>query len=312
MRASSTFVYRFLLIFWSLALYYPTVGQKNQGKKTQSTKPFIVVIDPGHGGKDPGRERGSKKMKHEKHLNLAVSKKLGAYLKKHLPNTKVYYTRTKDTYPTYEERVALAAETNADVFLSIHCNSVENTKVRGTELHIHSFDLPASRLLAKLISKEFRTRAGRKSRGIFDAVKRQRNLFVLQHAKVPSVLVECGYMTNPKEEEYLNSDYGQSIIASAIFRALRTYKNSNPPKENRDRVYRVQLMATQKPISPQSKRFDKLPKEVKRLPNKSSKKYKYRYVTGWEYTLKEARQLLTQVQDLGFKDAFLISTKDSE
>ncbi|OJJ21062.1 hypothetical protein BKI52_10855 [marine bacterium AO1-C] len=311
MCAPSRCIFRFLLFFLLIVFCYPSIAQKKR-KKSKSSKPFIVVIDPGHGGKDPGRKRGSKKMKHEKHLNLAISKKLGAYIKENLPNAKVYYTRTKDTYPSYEARVELATKKNADVFLSIHCNSAESTKVRGTELHIHSFDLPASKFLAKLISKQFRTRAGRKSRGIFDAEKRQRNLYVLQHSRVPSVLVECGYMTNAKEERYLNSDYGQSIIASAIFRALRTYINSNPPKENRNRVYRVQLMATQKPISTESKRFEKLPKEVKRLPNKSSKKYKYRYVTGWEYTLKEARELLAQVQELGFKDAFLISTQNSK
>lgn len=283
--------------------------KKKRKKKVTSNKQMIVVIDPGHGGKDTGRLRGSKKMKHEKDLNLAIALKLGKYIKNNLSDVKVHYTRTKDLYLSLEERVDFAHEKDADIFISIHCNSVEEKKVFGTELHIHSFDLPASKYLAKLISKEFKVRARRKTRGIYDADKRQKNFYVVQYTRMPSVLVECGYMTNAKEEQYLNSDYGQSIIASAIFRALRTYLQSKPPKERRDIVYQVQLMATKKPLSPESKHFKDVPKEVKRLSNESSKKYKYRYVTGWEYTLKEAKKLLNEVQSAGFKDAFLVTSK---
>ena len=310
MRASITHKLVFLCLI--VLLCQSVMAQKKRKKTSKSKRPFIVVIDPGHGGKDPGRKRGSKAMKHEKHLNLAIAKKLGEYVKQNIPNTKVYFTRTRDRYLTLEERVDFAHDKGADVFVSIHCNSAENKKAYGTELHIHSFDLPASKYLARLISKQFKNRARRKTRGIYDADKRQKNFYVVQYTRMPSVLVECGYMTNAKEEKYLNSDYGQKIIASAIYRALRTYKSSNPPRERREIVYQVQLMATSKPISPKSKAFKKIPKEVKRLPNDSSKKYKYKYVTGWEYTLKDARQLLDQVQELGFKDAFLIATKSSK
>ena len=311
MRASSILIYRFCLVFWSLAICAPTIAQKKRQKKTKSLAPFIVVLDPGHGGKDPGRERGSKKMKHEKDLNLAIAKRLALYINTNLPKTKVYFTRSTDRYLTLEERVDFAHQKDADAFISIHCNSAENKSAYGTELHIHSFDLPASKYLAKLISKQFRTRARRKTRGIYDADKRQKNFYVVQYTRMPSVLVECGYMSNLKEEKYLNSEYGQSIIASAIYRALKIYQTTNPPKERREIVYQVQLMATSKPISTKSKEFKNIPKSVKRLPNESSKKYKYKYVTGWEYTIKEARKLLDQVQELGFKDAFLIATKSN-
>lgn len=278
-------------------------------KKTSHNKDFVLVIDPGHGGKDTGRLRGSKSMKHEKNLNLAIALKLGKYIKQHLPKIKVYYTRTTDLYLSLEDRVDFAHDKDADAFISIHCNSVENKKVHGTELHIHSFDLPASQRLAKLINKQFKARAGRKTRGIYDADKRQKNFYVVQYTRMPSVLVECGYMTNAREEKYLNSDYGQSIIASAIFRAFRAYTESKPPRERREIVYQVQLMATQKPISPDSDKFKDIPKDVKRVPNKHSKKYKYRYVTGWEYTLKGARRLLNEIHAIGFKEAFLVASK---
>jgi N-acetylmuramoyl-L-alanine amidase len=285
------------------------VAQKKSRKTTTNNKGFVLVIDAGHGGRDTGRLRGSKKMKHEKDLNLAIALKLGKYVKQHLPEIKVYYTRTTDQYLSLEDRVDFAHAKDADAFISIHCNSVENKKVRGTELHIHSFDLPASKYLAKLINKQFKTRAGRKTRGIYDADKRQKNFYVVQYTRMPSVLVECGYMTNTREEKYLNSDYGQSIIASAMFRAFRAYTQARPPRERREIVYQVQLMATQKPISPDAKQFKDVPKGVKRVPNKHSKKYKYRYVTGWEYTLKGARRLLNEIHAIGFKEAFLVASK---
>ncbi|WP_299453956.1 N-acetylmuramoyl-L-alanine amidase [uncultured Microscilla sp.] len=299
-----------VVIAWLVTLTLtPGVAQKKKRSKTIQNKGFVLVIDPGHGGKDTGRLRGSKSMKHEKSLNLAIALKLGKYVKKYLPHIKVYYTRTTDRYLSLEDRVDFAHDKDADAFISLHCNSVEHKQVHGTELHIHSFDLPASKYLAKLINKQFKQRAGRKVRGIYDADKRQKNFYVVQYTRMPSVLVECGYMTNTREEKYLNSDQGQSIIASAIFRAFRAYTQSKRPRERREIVYQVQLMATQKPIPPDSEHFKDVPKKVKRVPNKHSKKYKYRYVTGWEYTLKGARRLLNEIHAIGFKEAFLVASK---
>lgn len=313
MRVRLLPVFILLMLFCIGAVSEQGIAQrkKKPTRKRSPGKSLVLVIDAGHGGKDSGRPRGSKRMKHEKHLNLAIALKLGKYVKQYLPKVKVYYTRTKDRYLSLEERVDFAHAKDADVFISIHCNSAENKKAYGIESHIHNFDLPASKRLAKLINQEFKTRARRRVRGIYDANKRQKNFYVVQYTRMPSVLVECGYMSNTKEEKYLNSDQGQKIIASAIYRAFKSYAKTNPPRERREIVYQVQVMATNKPLSPTSRHFKNIPKDVKRLPNKS-KKYKYRYLTGWEYSIKSARKLLDTIHAVGFKDAFLVASKSGK
>lgn len=94
-----------------------------------------VVIDPGHGGKDPGALGKSKNM-HEKHVVLAVSKLLGAKIKEAYPDVKVIYTRNGDTFIGLHERAMVARRNNADLFISIHCNGSENSEAKGSSVHI--------------------------------------------------------------------------------------------------------------------------------------------------------------------------------
>lgn len=94
-----------------------------------------VVIDPGHGGKDPGALGKSKNM-HEKHVVLAVSKLLGAKIKEAYPDVKVIYTRNNDTFLGLHERAMVARRNNADLFISIHCNGSENSEAKGSSVHI--------------------------------------------------------------------------------------------------------------------------------------------------------------------------------
>lgn len=102
--------------------------------KAQTTKIKTVVIDAGHGGKDAGAV--GKKAK-EKDITLAVAKKTGEYIKKKYPDVKVVYTRTKDVFVELMERARIANRNNADVFISIHCNSVANApKTSGAETFI--------------------------------------------------------------------------------------------------------------------------------------------------------------------------------
>ena len=94
-----------------------------------------VVIDPGHGGKDPGA-LGSRKGMHEKHIVLAVSKLLGDKIKKAYPDVKVVYTRSNDTFIGLHDRAMTARKNNADLFISIHCNGSKNKDAKGTSVHI--------------------------------------------------------------------------------------------------------------------------------------------------------------------------------
>lgn len=215
-----------------------------------------IVIDPGHGGSDPG-SIGYKGVK-EKDITLAVGKKLGAYIKEHMPDVEVVYTREDDSYLGLAELGHFANLAEADLYVSIHCNSFHNRHVSGTEVYFlglhksdaafevmkrensvfkeevnmdlseedllvyelaHSGFISTSEKIAYMIDDQFKNRAQRKSRGV-----KQAGFQVLFEASMPAVLVELGFITNPAEQRFLTSDYGQSIMASALFRAIRDYK----------------------------------------------------------------------------------------
>lgn len=213
------FVVMFLLQGHTLTLIPFQEEQKN------NKKPFVIVIDPGHGGTDPGvLTLTPSKYKHEKDLNLMISRKLTGYLRNKLENIKVVMTRNDDSYLSLEQRVKIANDTDADLFLSIHCNSNPLRMIKGTQVHVHTDAFKKSIHLAEYLDEQFEERAKRKSKGILNLKDRGHNLYVLQYTKMPSVLVEAGFISNPEEERYLNSKYGQVIMASAIFRAVRSYK----------------------------------------------------------------------------------------
>ncbi len=215
-----------------------------------------IVIDPGHGGYDTG-SIGYKGVK-EKEITLAVAKKLGAYINEHLPDVEVVYTREDDSYLGLAELGHFANLAEADLFVSIHCNAFRNQYVNGAEVFFlglhksdasfevmkrensvfknevdkelteedllvyelaHSGYLATSEKIAYMIEDQFKNRAQRKSRGV-----KQAGFQVLFEASMPAVLVELGFITNPAEQRFLTSEYGQNIMASAMFRAIRDYK----------------------------------------------------------------------------------------
>lgn len=296
---------KYLILF---CLFGMTLGF-GQASQAQNRK-ILVCIDPGHGGKDPGKERGTKRLKHESDLNLAIAKKLGNYLETKLDGVDVMYTRTEDKTVSLDDRVIMANKRKADYFISIHCNSNPNKNVYGTKTHIHSHKFAASKMLALRIEKEFRTRGGRKSRGVVSARDRGHNLFVLQYTDMPAVLVEAGFMSNKNEEVYLNSTRGQDLIASAIFRSFRDYLSQKHPLGNRDKVYKVQLMASKKPMKVASKKLNALGLRV--VEHSSSSSYAYKYMVGREYDKAGANKLLKEVQEAGFKDAFIVVMSNVE
>ena len=229
-----------------------------------------LIIDAGHGGKDPGTSGAYTK---EKDIVLSVALKFGNYVKQYLPDVKVVYTRSKDNFVTLKGRQKIANENEGDVFISIHANALpkdvsakRKNAIYGTETYVmgaqntgrnlevakrensvilleedyqkeYDFDPASSEssilfsltqsafqdksiLLATNIENQFGKRAGRRSLGV-----KQSSLYVLWSTAMPSVLVEIGYLTNPKEEKELNDTSIQSNIASGIFRAFRDYKN---------------------------------------------------------------------------------------
>ena len=237
-------------------------------KKKTNSKIRTIVIDPGHGGKDSGT-MGTKRFKiYEKHVALAVSLKLGEYIKNAFPKVNVVYTRDTDVFLELNERTELANNANADLFISIHCDGFTNPSPSGASVFVmgmsklkanmdvairensaiymednyqqkyEGFDpksaesyivfslmqnthLNQSLKIAEEVEKEFSTKANRKSRGV-----KQAPFYVISRTNMPSILIECGFLTNFKEEEYLHSEIGQEYIASAIFRGFRAYKEN--------------------------------------------------------------------------------------
>jgi len=243
--------------------------------QVNTTKIRTIVIDPGHGGKDSGT-MGTKRFKiYEKHVALAVSLKLGKYISEAFPEVEVIYTRDSDIFLELNERTEIANKSNADLFISIHCDGFTNPKPSGAsvfvmgmsklkanmdvamrensaiylednyKLNYEGFDpkspesyivfslmqntyLNQSLNIAEQVEIQFSSRANRKSRGV-----KQAPFYVISRTNMPSILIECGFLTNPKEEEFLHSDLGQDYIASAIFRAFRSYKESVEVKEEK-------------------------------------------------------------------------------
>ena len=117
-----------LLGFSSLAAYAQQSAGKELGLKT-------VVIDPGHGGKDPGA-LGQSSSSHEKHLVLTISKLLGEKIEKAYPGVNVIYTRSTDKFVPLHDRAMVARNNNADLFISIHCNSSSSKSAYGSSVHI--------------------------------------------------------------------------------------------------------------------------------------------------------------------------------
>lgn len=222
-----------------------------------------IVIDPGHGGKDPGTL--GKKAK-EKDVALKISLKLGKYIEKNFPDVKVIYTRKDDRYVALDERAEIANRNKAQLFICIHANSLPGAPAYGTETYVmglhkdkgnfevakrensvilmdenyeqryEGFDpkSPESYILftlsqsvyhesslkfAQKLEQQFKTKAGRFSRGV-----KQAGFLVLWRTAMPSVLIETGFLSNSKEEGFLLSDDGQDLIASGIFRAFKEYK----------------------------------------------------------------------------------------
>lgn len=284
---------------------------------------IVLVIDPGHGGNDPGHlPEDTTKYMTEKELNLKVANYLGGYIEQYLQNVEVVYTRTDDSYPTLNDRVEKANNLKADYFISIHCNGNDRHSVHGTETHVHSMGLKKSADLAHAIESQFEKRAGRHSRGVKDQHDLQHSLQVLKYTNMTSVLVECGFITNDHEASFLNSTNGQEIIASAIFRAFRGHivevhpnisfipsktitGNDVAAQTEAKRPFAIQYMSSKVPIDLSKSDLKDLGHEVQRVELETKSAYKYIYTVGSFDSPEEADEVLAQVRKKGYSDAFV-------
>ncbi len=332
----------------------PLCALAQKGEKIQT-----IVIDAGHGGKDTG---ALGKVTTEKALNLAVALKFGAYIEENMPDVKVIYTRKTDKFIELSERAAIANRNNADVFISIHCNSTEGTTTaNGAETYVmgeskneknlavakkenasilledntdayNNFDPNSTEAyilfslsqslyqsqslnIADKVQKQFAAK-GRHDRGV-----QQAGFLVLWKTAMPSILVELGFINNNKEEQFLNSEKGQTQMALALYRAFEEYKrefeseNHTPdkpvaqerPTASGDTYFSVQFASRDKKVASTDKAFSGV-KEVDVYEYNGA----FRYISGRFTTKAEATKRQAEVRALGYKDAFVIAFVDGE
>ena len=320
-----------------------------------------IVIDPGHGGKDPGTLGTGRYKQAEKDVVLEVSIMLGQYLESEFNDVEVIYTRDSDKFIKLSQRTRIANESKADLFISIHCDAFRDQSVYGSSTYVmgmhktesnlnvairenssilmendYEFDyegfnpsepesyialsmyqssyLSNSLLIASKIQNQFRTRVNRKDRGI-----KQAGFLVLSRATMPSVLIELGFLTNKKEEDFLNSKQGKIYMASAIFRAIKEYKieleslileSQKKPEyiNNKNELfYSIQFLSSKSIID-----IDNLVIQNKDLIYQFDDNNKYQYTYGKVETLKEVDALKKQLISYGFQDCFTVAILNGE
>ena len=230
-------------------------------------KDFVVVIDAGHGGHDPGAVG---KISKEKNINLNVALKLGNMIKKNCDDVKVIFTRTKDVFIPLNRRAEIANNAKADLFISIHTNALANNRTaKGASTWTLGLAKSDANLAVAqrensviLYESDYKTRyAGfnpnsAESYIIFEFMQdkymeqsvhlasliqkqfrhtckrvdrgvHQAGFLVLKASAMPSILVELGFISTPEEERYLNSEEGTGTLAKGIYRAFLTYKKEH-------------------------------------------------------------------------------------
>ena len=176
----------------------------------------IVVVDAGHGGKMPGSVKGDVK---EKNINLQIVKKLKKILDKE-KEIKVYYTRLKDVNVELQDRVELANDLSADLFLSVHQNALGEgyNSVQGTQVLYQQTDKSThnSKKFARILLENVTKTLGSANKGLI----RGNDIYIIRTAKMPVALVEVGFVTNIQEQAKLIDDKYQQKVAEALHRSI--------------------------------------------------------------------------------------------
>jgi N-acetylmuramoyl-L-alanine amidase len=335
----------------------------------RTDKNRVIVIDAGHGGKDPGA-LGS--FSSEKNITLAIALKTGSLIEHNIKNVKVIYTRKSDTFVEVRDRAVIANSNNADLFISIHVNWAKSKTIHGTETFVmglakdqenldvamkenevillendystkyEGFDpkSPESYVMftlmqnifqeqstgiASRIQAQYRNKSARLDRGV-----KQAGFWVLFMTTMPSVLTETGFITQPAEEKFLNSESGQDEIASSIYRACRDYideidsksskfpvmqEEPEPLAENQSAsatvssgevVFMVQLTSSSSKIEIKPENFNGL-KNVIEINSRDQLKY----ASGSFTDYMAAASYRKELEPL-YPDAFVIAVKDNK
>jgi N-acetylmuramoyl-L-alanine amidase len=331
-----------------------------------------IVLDAGHGGKDPGNLGTGRYKITEKHISLNVAKLVGKYVNEAFPEVNVVYTREDDRFIELMERTNIANKAKADVFISIHCNANDNKDPHGCETYVmglhkteanmrvaqkeneailleeghelkydgydpkdpesmialslrQNIHLDHSLLLASLIQKQFKERVGRPDRGV-----KQAGFLVISYTTMPSVLIELGFLTNPTEEDYLQTAEGQEYMASAIYRAFKEYKaivekvdgpvaspvvvEPTKPVEQPSPVVTAAGVRFKVQIVTSSKRLETTPKNFNGLVGVQEHKGAglFKYTVGDAASLEEAREVQKRCKDKGYDGAFIVAFKGED
>ena len=268
---SKRFINALILTSFCLIIFSTAKAEGNKPIYTTGSRVKTIVIDAGHGGED-GSTHGS--MSKEKDVALQVALKLGKEIEARIPDIRVVYTRKTDVFVKLYDRIGIANREKADLFISIHCNSmplinykgrrIPNPTTRGTETFVAGFNRlgeqdveirenasillekdyksnyggfdpndPESYIIFSLMKNAFRDQSiklaslvqdeyvkeGRVDRGV-----KEKGLAVLQRAGMPAILTEIGFISNPEEEQYINSDEGQQKIVDNLVNAIINYK----------------------------------------------------------------------------------------
>lgn len=389
-KQSNTGKKRIILVFLALAAIFIAASTK---PVKDPNKTFTLVLDAGHGGKDPGNLGTGNHKKTEKDISLDVVLELGKFIEEAYPDVEVVYTRSSDIFPTLKERVDIANKAKADLFISVHCNANDNKEAYGAETFVmglhkseeslktamrenasifleenheadyQGFDpnnpdtyiamslrenifLDHSLNLAKKVQDQFRTRVGRKDRGV-----KQAGYYVISFTNMPSVLIELGFLTNSTEENFLHSKEGKNYMSSAIFRAFKEFREKietgqgknipqnqaiNVPKDDKTVVtpnnnptannntskdaqgiiwrevptgikYQVQILTANKQVPKKSSELRGLTRVDEIAGNGV-----YKYFAGSTASYREAKANLQIVKDKGFKDAFIVAFENGK
>ena len=333
--------------FFKILLCFFIITSSNSQSIGNQEK-FIVVIDAGHGGKDPGNT-GNGYL--EKRIALNISLQLGKILKK-VDDIEVIYTRTSDKFVNLFERANIANKSNANLFISIHCDShnsqaygagtfvlglhanarnfevakKENSVIFYEEDYINQYDgfdpsNPESLIGLTLMQEEYLDQsivaASYIQNSFVQNLKRknrnvkQAGFIVLKYTYMPSVLIETGFLTNKSEGSYLNSLNGQKEMSSAISKAIIKYKND---------FYRNLVSSEQSDyvnykiqISASKRLIDTKSYNFNGLDSievlKDGNLYKYLY--GNYRSLEEAKKKLKYVKKYDFNSSFVIGLRNN-
>jgi N-acetylmuramoyl-L-alanine amidase len=343
-----------------------------------------VVIDAGHGGKDPGCHGA---LAQEKHVCLSMALKLGALIKKNYPHINVVYTRSTDVFVELDDRAKIANKANADLFICIHANAAGPTAV-GTETYVLGLhkteaqqkiaerenaailleddrgekyktltpdDIIAQQLqlsvyLDQAISFATKLQAEFTDIGRYDRGVKQAGFLVLYKTTMPSVLIETGFLTNPEEEKFLNSEESQTLMANSMFAAFKSYKDElegvvsktdNKPIEKKEiPIEKKEIPVEKKEIPEEKKKVEDVKTEIPKkgviefrvqietsdrpiglndakFKGVSVKEYRqdnlYKYTTGnFENDIEAAKKLKNEMTKKGFQHAFVVAFMDGE